>query len=195
MPVEKTPVSGRAGDAFEPEPLLDGEKKLDLWPVNQGYSECMKHRRRRYFVAELCLGSWVRAGLLAMALLLGLGPVGLAQTIPPIVIPIVKERVRYYNLSEDGSRITCGIKLYGSFPVYRGRTNLSDYRIFITGVQNPGSWRLDADGRFRFYAYFNGSDGPASSNPDCNHTIGEQLPDWHAEYQPKRPLALKQASD
>ncbi len=93
------------------------------------------------------------------------------QEAPVVIIPITKERVSYYNMSEDGTRVSCGIRLYGSFPVYKGRTNISDYSRFIPGVQNPGSWRLDSDNRFRFYAHFNGRDGPAAT-ATCNHTIG-----------------------
>jgi PKD repeat protein len=135
------------------------------------------------------LSNYLPRLLFAASLMGMLGEPVLAQLVPPIVIPITKERVPYYNLSEDGSRISCGVRLYGSFPVYKGRTNISDYRIFIPGVQNPGAWRLHDDNRFRFFAYFNGSDSPASSNPECNHTIGGNLPEWHAEYQPKPPKA------
>ena len=132
----------------------------------------------------------MRVASLALALLCPLRQPAHAQQVQPIVIPIIKERVPYYNISENGSRISCGIRLYGSFPVYKGRTNVADYLKLTPGVQNPGSWYLDPkDNRFRFYAYFNGTDSPASRNPDCNHTIGGNLPEWHAEYQPKAPAA------
>ncbi len=116
-------------------------------------------------------------------------PRAVAQQVQPIIIPIIKERVRYYNVSENGSSVACGIRLLGSFPVYKGRTNISDYRTFIPGVQNPGRWHLDSDNRFRFSAWFNGGGGPISSNPDCDFTIGESLPEWHAEYSPRPPRA------
>lgn len=133
----------------------------------------------------------MRLALLALGFLLMARTPVEAQTPPPIIIPVTKERVRYFNVSEDGSRISCGIVLYGSFPVYKGRTNITDYNTSNArlGVQNPGSWHLDSDNRFRFTAWFNGGDGPFSDNPNCNHTIGEGLPEWYAEYHPKPPRA------
>ena len=55
-----------------------------------------------------CLLDWmpIRVASLALGLLSILGH---AQTIPSVVIPIVKERVPYYNIHENGKGVSCAL--------------------------------------------------------------------------------------
>ncbi len=108
-----------------------------------------------------------------------------------IVIPITKERHYYYHTHENGRGRACGVKLYGSFPVYKNYTNLTSYRVYVPGLQGAplfSSQPPAPGGRFLFYCYFNGGDGPNSEAP-CAYTIGESLPEWWATLQRQPPKA------
>jgi hypothetical protein len=90
----------------------------------------------------------------AFALVFGVGA-GLvhAQPLGPVeVIPITKVREHYNYPAEDGRGKSCGVKLYGEFPVYKNYTNHSAYTLLTPGLQsNPhgGSdpWRPRSEGR------------------------------------------------
>jgi len=146
------------------------------------------------FVAALP-AVWVLAALLGLP--------ALAQQSGPVeIVPMTKEFVPYFHAEENGIGKQCGVTLYGSFPVYKNITNLSSYKIFIPGVQNPSAFAartVAPGGRFRFACCSVGvatpfNDGPC---PDESGLVG--LPDWHAEYlrQPPRAsfTAKEDASD
>lgn len=117
-----------------------------------------------------------------------------AQQFGPVqIIPITKVREHYNNPAEDGSGKSCGVRLFGEFPVYKNYTNHNSYTLFTPELQrNPhgefSSVAPPPGGTLRFYCYFNGISTPFNDSP-CPSTIGESLPDWHAEIRPRGPLA------
>ncbi|MBL9137034.1 MAG: PKD domain-containing protein, partial [Verrucomicrobiales bacterium] len=128
--------------------------------------------------------------LLLTGLLLGWHS-ALSQPLGPVVtIPIEKVRETYNNISENGTRKTCGVRLYGEWPVYLNYTNRSSYRIFTPGLQSTATPQSSVarGGRFRFYCYFNGIDTPRL-DADCPTEIGNSLPDWYVEVQRRGPSA------
>jgi len=109
---------------------------------------------------------------------------------PVITIPIEKVRETYLNIAENGARKSCGVSLYGEWPVYLNYTNRTSYRIFTPGlarIPNPQS-SVPPGGRFRFYGYFNGID-TGNLNAICPTEIGGGLPDWYVEIQRRGPRA------
>lgn len=116
------------------------------------------------------------------------------QSSGPIqIIPIAKVRESYYHPAEDGTGKSCGVRLYGQFPVYKNYTNHGSYTLVTPGLQsNPhggfGSIAPPPGGTLRFYCYFNGISTPFNDSP-CPDKIGEQHPDWHAEIRPRGPRA------
>lgn len=111
-----------------------------------------------------------------------------------VTIPIKKDRRYYYRAHEDGAGVACGVRLYGVWEVYKNYTNLSSYsswRAALVGIQNPSSPTLVIDGDrkyFQVYCYFNGTDTPRN-DPPCDHTIGEQHPDWEIRLTRTPPRA------
>jgi len=114
-----------------------------------------------------------------------------AQTLGPIVtIPIEKVRELYNYPAEDGSGKSCGVRLYGEWPVYRNYTNRSSYTIYTPGLQSsavPQS-SVPPGGRFRFYCYFNGISTPFNDST-CPTEIGNTLPEWYVEVRRRGPSA------
>lgn len=62
-----------------------------------------------------------------------------AQQFGPVeVIPITKVREHYNNPAEDGTGKSCGVRLFGEFPVYKNYTNHNSYTLFTPELQrNP----------------------------------------------------------
>lgn len=133
---------------------------------------------------------------MGVALLLSfiLGGSAIAQPYGPVqIIPISKVRVPYYIPSEDGTGKSCGVRLYGEFPVYKNYTNHNSYALFTPELQRDphtefGSVAPPPGGALRFYCYFNGVSTPINEIP-CPSSIGEGLPEWHAEIRPQGPRA------
>ncbi|MEI2762566.1 PKD domain-containing protein [Methanothrix soehngenii] len=132
---------------------------------------------------------------MAFAFVLGLlcllGQLARAQTLGPIItIPIEKVRELYRSTNESGTRLTCGVRLYGEWPVYLNYTNRSSYSIFTPGLQSTASPQSSAPrgGRFRFGTYFNGID-TFNFNANCPTEIGNTLPDWYVEVRRRGPSA------
>lgn len=139
-----------------------------------------------------------RLHLLVALMIPCLPPTEAQGAIGPVeVIPITQFKTPYFYYSEDGSGITCGAYLQGSFPVYKNYTNLASYTLNITGLngwsgirgwdeRNPG-----VGGRFVFTATFTGGSGPASGNPDCGRYMNAwaDLPPWTATVVRQPPRA------
>ncbi|MFN0069313.1 MAG: PKD domain-containing protein, partial [Limisphaerales bacterium] len=109
-----------------------------------------------------------------------------------MTIPIAKVRVHYNIPAENGNGKSCGVHLYGEFPVYKNYTNHNSYALFTPGLQrNPhgdfGSIAPLPGGKLLFHCYFNGISTP-DNNAECPSTIGEQHPDWYAEIRPRGPF-------
>lgn len=128
--------------------------------------------------------------LIVLSLLVGLFPAWSQAFGPVITIPIAKVREPYNNIAEDGSRKSCGVQLYGEWPVYLNYTNRTSYRIYTPGlarIPTPQNTELPG-GRFRFYCYFNGID-TGNLGAECPSEIGGGLPDWYVEIQRRGPFA------
>ena len=133
---------------------------------------------------------WLPAMLVFLTLLAGMFPVWSQPFGPVITIPIEKVRVPYNNISETGTRKSCGVSLYGEWPVYLNYTNRTSYRIHTPGLARiPTPQNTERPGgRFRFYGYFNGID-TGNLDAECPSEIGGGLPDWYVEIQRRGPFA------
>ncbi|MBL9174497.1 MAG: carbohydrate-binding protein [Verrucomicrobiales bacterium] len=125
-----------------------------------------------------------------LAFLAGLSPAWSQAFGPIITIPIEKVREPYNNIAEDGSRKSCGVRLYGEWPVFLNYTNRTSYRIYTPGLARiPTPQNTEPPGgRFRFYCYFNGID-TGNLGAECPSEIGAGLPDWYVEIQRRGPRA------
>ena len=124
------------------------------------------------------------------------GPALHAQSLGPVVtIPIEKVKKTYRILSEDGNVGSCGVQLFGEYPVYRNYTNYSSYTFVTPGLQSDprsgfGSIAPAPGGTFSFYCFFNGCSGAAEvCFENCPTEIGEGLPDWYVEIRRRGPQA------
>lgn len=114
-----------------------------------------------------------------------------AQPLGPVVtIPIEKVPEPYNDISEDGTRKSCGERLYGEWPAYLNYTNRGSYTIFTPGLQSFPSPQssVPVGGRFRFYCFFNGIDTP-NLEATCPTGIEIGFPDWYVEVRRRGPAA------
>jgi PKD repeat protein len=114
-------------------------------------------------------------------------------------IPITQGREAYFHVSEDGSGLSCGAYLIGTFPVYKNYTNRANYVYFtdrwgLKGWSGIRSWNIPVappGGSFKFTATFTGRSGGNSGNVDCGRYMNawQDLPAWFVYIKKQGPKA------